>query len=428
MKLAIIDPGYSHPEAHHQSVNLEIGSALSKQGVQTVIFSSKRVEQRSLTLARNKGLELEPYFNAPCYLKNQGRITCDEYRVLADSFFSELSQLFQSSLMEGVGSLYFHTGFSFHLLGLARALNSLSLKKVNNVIITLMFNPGARIKQDGMNILDFAEYAVYLKAFRHLAESSKENGVKIHLATSCRAYQQVYERLWHVSPVEIHPAINPMSSLNHLEKPPGSKERVILYLGGPKEDKGIQFSAQLCPLAAKSFPNVEFVFHYNSDFPGAKSQFQSVIESLRASSQTQNNILIKEGFLDPDSYQGLLQSSGVVAILYNPSKYNFKTSGIFWDALKLKKQKWLVTRGTWIADELSELGIPYSAVNYGDSEGALIALEKLLAENKKEGDHSLSNKYVDLDYLKILTSSFSDWLLSKITSSSHLVESSPEAA
>lgn len=428
MKLAIIDPGYSHPETHHHSVNLEIASAISKKDIQTVVFSAKRIEQRCINTAQSRGIELIPYFKTPCYFMSLGEVTPDGYRDLAHDFFLELSQLFESRLMEGVVSLYFHTGFGFHLLGLARALRKIKLKNLNNVIITLMFNPGARIEGEFVNVWDSSEYSTYLMAFRCLEECSKETGLKIEVATSCRAYQQIYQKLSSFNSVEIHPAINQVRSSDNLAKIEGNKERVLLYLGGPKVSKGIEFSAQLAPLAAKKFPQAEFVFHYNSDFPGAKPQFQSVIEPLKGSTKTLNNLLIKEGFLESDAYQCLLHSCGVVAILYNPSEYSFKTSGVFWDALKSKTQQWIVSRGTWIADELSELGIPYSAVDYGDIESALIGIEKLLADNKKGVKYNLENKPEGLDYLKILTSPFSDWLLSKISVPDDLANNLPQAA
>ena len=66
MRLAIIDPGYSHSHSHHQAVNLAIQSALKKRGVEVLIIAAADLDIAVCDVANTTGLSILPYFTVPC--------------------------------------------------------------------------------------------------------------------------------------------------------------------------------------------------------------------------------------------------------------------------------------------------------------------------------------------------------------------------
>ena len=422
MKLAILDPGFSHLGTHHESVNLGIVCGLSKKGIQSVVFTSENLRPTVNPETSLYQMNVIPFFKTLCYLPENVPFTQRGYDALVHSFFLELESLFESPHMEDVNLIYLHTGYSFHLQGLGKALNNSRLKTLNRLIISLMFFPESPAHQNRLNEEDVQEYLCYKTALNVLAEASQKSKISIDVATSCRTFQTTYQKLWSLGPVDIHPAINQYSRFQSLKEPQLASDRVLLYLGAPKTDKGIEFITEICQITSEKFPETQFVIQMNLSFPGFSSEFGGLITKLRKASEISHNITLKEDYLEPDSYYSLLNSCSVITLLYQPTKYKFKTSGIFWDGLLLKKDKWLVSRDTWIADELSELQIPFQSVEYGDVSSALSGLEKLINHPSIHVMKKLDNTVPESKYLKQLTSSFSDWLFSKAMQSTINIE------
>ena len=413
MKLAILDPGYKELWGHHHMVNLGISSNLLTKGIETLIFAARTFAQDNNSGVNLQKLNINYFFQTPCYKAGIDSLSKSEYSDLVRSFSIELKALFEGSLLDDVDAVYLHTCFSFHLQALGEVLKNIKFSTPKTFVISLMFNPSAQVRREILNFFDIREYLRYKTAFGFLAKATKSNKLNIKLATSCKTFQKTYQKLWPQNPVEIHPAINQRLGLMDHQVLESPKDRVLLYWGVPKIDKGIEFAATLCEIASEKFPKIEFLFQYNPDFPGAPAKFEAPISRLRELSQKHTNIIFKEGYLAPETYHSLLNSCKLISILYDPIHYKFKTSGVFWDALLLNKDKWLVSKNTWIADELSELHIPHQSVEYGSIPSALSGLNFLLSSENQPSDYSVALRNSKSNYLNLLTSSFSDWLLSK---------------
>lgn len=417
MRLAIIDPGYSHSHSHHQAVNLAIQSALKKRGVEVLIIAAADLDIAVCDVANTTGLSILPYFTVPCYPANAESLPLRQHEVLVQSFAYELLELFRSSVLQGTKHFLLHTGFSFHIAGIARAIWFLDGLSKSRLLISMMFHPGARIRDQQTAELDFlntSEYLRYKKALWTLQASGARANFDIALAVPCRTYMHIYKTIWQAGTVEVHPALGYIP-LPKKRLSPNHRSRVMLYLGGPKEEKGIEFAARLGVVAAKKFPQAEFVFHYNDQFPGA-ARFASVIDELRRAGEEHRNVVIFTGNIDARTYNDLFLSCQIFCLLYNPEVYSFKTSGIFWDALRCEDADWLITAGTWPEEELKELHIPHAVVDYNNVSVGVVRLGELLHLTDAKTGHCAPG--VDVAYLQLLNSSFGDWLYHQFTTKS----------
>ena len=420
MRLVIIDPGFSHSNAHHHSVNFLLNSAYFSHGADVVVAAAKDIETHTLKQAISNRVNVIPYFTTPCYPPNANALPNRQHEVLSELFSIELIFLFESGFLNSDELLLLHTAYSFHISGLARALWFLKDKYNGRLLISMMFHPGARfVSKDAgrqeLECFDSREYLRHKLALSTLRAAAGRIGVDVMLTVPCRSYQKVYQTLWPVSKVEVHPAVGYRPLPNTMIK--SARSRVLLYLGGPKTDKGIEFAARLGAAVAELHPAAEFVFHFNEEFPGA-SNFTGLIEKLKRAGRTHNNVEVLFGNLGDDRYDSVLQSCQIICVLYDPAEYAFKTSGIFWDALRCPNVAWLVSRDTWAASELDELGLPHEKTVYGDISQAAAKIADLLRNYKSDGFESSRTKCSDSHYLRLLNSSFGEWVYQKFSDNS----------
>lgn len=417
MRLVIIDPGFSNSNGHHHTVNLLLNSVFSSHTADLVIFAAKDIDTNTLKQAISNHVHIFPYFTTPCYPPNANSLPRRQHEVLSKLFSIELISLFESSFFVNDDCVLIHTAFSFHISGLARALWFLKGKYHGKVLISMMFHPAARLVSKGtggeeLECFDSREYLRHKFALSTLHSAAARIGVNVMLTVPCRSYQKVYQTLWPFDKVEVHPAVGYRPLPSPTIK--SARLRVLLYLGGPKADKGIEFAARLGAAVAEKHPAAEFVFHFNDEFPGA-SNYAYVIEELKQAGEANKNVEVLFGNLGDDHYDRLLQSCQIICLLYDPAEYSFKTSGIFWDALRCPNIGWLVSRDTWVASELDQLGLHHEKTSYGDISQAAAKIADLL-QNYKNG--RFENKLIkcsDSDYLSLLNSSFGEWVYQKFS-------------
>lgn len=405
MKIAILDPGYSHEHAHHQTFDLAVHRAFSQHQAKVLVVAAADLSVSAKRACLSQGVDIQPFFSVPCYPQHAEKLPSRQHEVLAQSFAAEVVALMRGSLARDVDHLFLHTGFSFHLHGLARALWDLKGRFAGRLLLSMMFHPGARpaaAAGEPPEILDFREFHRHREGLSLLQAAAARSGAAVTLAAPCRSYQRLYQSLWDAGEVLTHPSVSPVPAAEATRRLT-ARPRVLLFLGGPKRDKGFEFAVRLGVAAARTMPEVEFVFHYNVDFPGAAA-FGSLAEELRQAGVEHGNISIIEGNLDDKEYRDWLCSCRVVCLLYDPVAYAFKTSGIFWDALRCPGMDWLVSDNTWAAAELTALGLPHATAQYGDVAAARDQLGWLLRRD------SAPEAGVDREYLDLINGSFGEWV------------------
>ncbi|MHC1791165.1 glycosyltransferase [Solidesulfovibrio sp.] len=412
MNIVILDPGYEHPHAHHQTVNLGIGAALAEQHGKTTVLAANTITAHALHQCAEAGLTVRPYFATPGYPPQADSLPQRQHEVLAQTFARELTDLYDAGILTGGEGLVLHTGYSFHLAGLAQALWRLRGEpRPARLLLSMMFHPGARLagpEPGRLEVIDGREYLRHKLAFAVLHTAAGQSGIEVALAAPCRAYRRIYQSLWPAGTVQVHPAVG----WRPLPTPPparGGRPRVLMYLGGVKADKGVVFALQLAATAAQALPEAQFVFHFNDAFPGSGS-FLPLLEALHQAGQTHDNVEVLTGNLDPDRYDAVLGSCQVACLLYDPAQYAFKTSGVFWDILRRPDMAWLATAGTWPADELAELGLPHATVPHGDVAQGVARLRRLLRGDGPGLVGTEAPAPVDHGYRELLCSSFGQWL------------------
>lgn len=402
-RLVVLDPGFEHLHAHHATVNAGIARAGAAAGREVLIVAGRRLTPDARRVCVLAGAQVTSFWRTPGYPPDADRLTTEEHERLAGLFAGEIEALVASGHVGAEDDLHLHTGYSFHLEGLARALARLAPVLRGRVVVSLMFHPGLYAgRADGEpEMLDAREHSRHRRALDTLAGNT---AVDLRLATSCRAYQRAYGRLWTRGPVRVHPAIVLDGTPAARGAPRGRRQRVLLYLGGPKENKGLSFSAQVGALAAPHCPDLEFVFHFNAGFPGSGA-FREAVARLRAAGQRHGNVSVLEQRLEGDAYRELVASCDAACLFYDPGEYRFKTSGVLWDLLAVPGLRWVVSSGTWLADELAELGLPREELRFGDAEAAVKAIKALQAAA------SPATPRADDGYLQLLRRPYGEWLL-----------------
>ena len=412
MKIAILDSGYAHTHAHHQAANLGVARSALTRGDEVVIIASYDLNQEARRACAVEGVEVSAYFRTPGYPRDADHLPPAEHERLVEQYAHEIAALFESGYLDNGTHLLTHTGYSFHVFGLARALWRLRRRLHNHVLVSMMFHPGARIGGPGRSTedvtYDLREFVRHRLALRLLDDTS---GATVILSTSCRSYQRTYQTLWTRAAVEVHPVIGYRQLAAMLPRPPGARRRVLLFLGGAKEEKGVHFCARLGTHCAASMPELEFVFQFNRSFSDAE-RFEPLVRELRESGELHGNVEIVDGHLDEPAYDALLSGIDIVCMFYDPAVYAFKTSGVFWDALRLSRVQWVVSEGSWMAAELQEIGVACALVPYGDiTLGAAALLAAQLPEPPVADEPSL-----DRSYLELLNRPFGDWVCEQLAS------------
>jgi glycosyltransferase involved in cell wall biosynthesis len=402
-RVVIVDPGYDHVHAHHHWVNNGIRTFAATVHVRTLVIASADLRLSEVNLDRT---EILPYFTTPTYPKNADALDEVDHARLVESFRKEVVELFEHGAITHNDRLYFHTFYSFHLIGLERALTSTRFR--GTLLLSMMFSPGQRWdpKSESLEVLDQRERHRYQRALKALCSL---NCVTLRASTSCEGYRRGYQELVPQLPIDIHPR-NLDRGSDYKKKRNEDPPVVCLYLGGPKVDKGLIFASKVCEQAVRSFPNVEFVFQLNLNFPGGE-QFFGIAKLLRSIATLAPNLLLIERGIDENEMNNIVSRTSVACILYDPSAYKNKTSGIFWDFLHNSSIQWVVSGGTWIQDELEIMNITHETVQFGDVSSAILSLSRSLDVILK-GENAIGRRN-DPYYTKIL-SPYPEWVLGSL--------------
>ena len=387
-QLIVLDPGFSHPHSHHLVANSELCRYLSEADWSVIIAASRRLDQACGRAIEAAGGKVVRHFETPCYAHNANSAKSETYRWLSEAFSAEARNL--DPLVTPNTLLLVHTGFTFHLNGLAQALWKWPGEAVPETYFLAMFPPSAQRSQG--NAFNLEEIRC-----RHAMQLFYGVGVRRNFrtifATSCAAFRDEYSKFWPGPDVPIHPSVT-------FRKPEVSRQvgkvrfSVLLFLGCPKAEKGILAAAQFAEIAVPEKADTDFYFHFNDEFSEA-SQHTHVRERLATLADTHNNFHLLLGHLDPVHYDTLLANTDIICLFHQRSSYERKTSGVLWDGLRFSNVQWLVTKGTLLEQELTESGGSFAAIHPDNPSHALSCLCDLL--KKAERPYSVHPQQTKLE-------------------------------
>ena len=391
----VIDPGFEHKDSHHMIVNNQITSACESDEV--IIVAGKNLDAAPLNL----NAQIVPFFDINLYPVNYHNLPMSEYIVIRDSFVRKLMELFEKLKLSENDCLIVHTAFSYLYEALARAMLKLDYRDYS-IFISTMFSPGRIVEFGEVSTSNIREYSRHKFAFSLFERLKDEKSIEFFIDSPTQMYVDAYQMIWPSGSVKLHPSVcgGGVKVSHH------STNRVLAYLGGPKWDKGIEFTVNaLCNIGNRC-SDTEFIFHFNDEFPGADA-YEPLITKLE--NCTAPKIRVLRGNLDKPQYEELLESCSTYVMLYDPKDYANKTSGVLWDVLRhAQGKKVVVSKGSWHEKELTLIGATFASVEFGNSED----LVNTITSNAFQ---PLSAKLYQSAYVKTLLGNFGEHIKARVS-------------
>ncbi|MEP5568783.1 MAG: hypothetical protein ABJN62_13165 [Halioglobus sp.] len=357
-----------------------------------------------LALFQEEMGQVVPFFRTHCYPDNPIDMVYSRYIHMVEEIAQDISTLFETDRIEPADIVFCHTAYSFCVHGIALALFRLKVDFRVNLTLSTMFNPGFKSSSDNNTSLSPIEEIRYRSSFELLRLLDSRPSVNINICAPSKSYQTTYQELWPHKHIDLHPSIcNSNLAPGTFSKQ--NRTTVLMYLGCPKQTKGMRFTLGWAESHVLAYPNIDFIFHYNYEFP-TKEDFSQCSIDLRKLAEYENFHLI-EGPIGEEQYALVIARSDIFFLLYDPSEYEFKTSGVFWDALRSGPHKFFFASSkTWISDELSDIGIAHETVVFGDSDSLTDAFLRAQDSNFSHGE---ATPQIDENYYMLLTSNFGKW-------------------
>tara|TARA_B100000700_G_C15062130_1_gene866576 strand:+ start:979 stop:3291 length:2313 start_codon:yes stop_codon:yes gene_type:complete len=391
----VIDPGFEHQDSHHMVVNNQIVAACADDEI--VIVAGKNLEPSAIKL----DAEIIPFFDINLYPVNYHNLPHAEYIEIRDNFTEKLLSFFSTIELNENDCLIIHTAFSYLYEAFARVL--LKLKATSySVFISTMFSPGRVVEFGESTTASIREFMRHKFAFSLFDKLKSEQDVNFFIDSPTQMYVDAYQMIWPNGEIRLHPSV----CGGGIEKGKPSGNKVLAYLGGPKWDKGIEFTVEAICEMGDSCPDTEFVFHYNDEFPGA-DVYQPLIDKLENSSTP--NVSIIRGNLEKGQYEALLASASCYLMLYDPEGYGHKTSGVLWDVLRhAQGKRVIVSADTWHEKELTLMGATFGSVEYGNS-------AQLATTLRESTFQPLSSRLYHSPYLQTLLGDFGEHIKQRVS-------------
>lgn len=390
----IIDPGFEHQDSHHMVVNSQIVFASGDEKV--IILAGKNYEGSNIPF----NAEVIPFFDINFYPVNYHNLDHNEYTKITEKLNRQLLNFFSSFELLEDDCLIIHTAFSYLYEAAGRVLLTLEYDAYS-LFISTMFSPG-RVVEFGETITtSIREFMRHKFAFSLFDKLKHEKNINVFVDSPTQMYADAYQTIWPNGEVRLHPSV--CGGTIQVSSP--TTKKVLAYLGGPKWDKGFEFTVDAICSIGNSCPDTEFMFHYNDEFPGSDIYFP-LIQKLENS--TTPNVSIIRGNLKKDQYEELLASASCYLMLYDPTGYRHKTSGVLWDVLRhAQGKKVIVSADTWHEKELTLIGATFGAVEFGNAEQLATTLRESLFQ-------PLSPRLYHSTYLETLLSNFGEHIKQRI--------------
>ena len=372
-RIAILDPCYHKKGGHHHGVNTALSRHL--KWFDAEIYSDFSLELGEVMDEYFESDLVRPTFAGLGYIDPQHYATIGSFCEKAKEFYRQLRPVNADILIA-------HTLLHFHLYGLGLYLAN---KPARKVLISLMFSPfeGLRTKPNEPLDLLFTSMAL-----RSLNDAALSSGHGITIGITSEFHWELLEEFRKDFPflnfsrspwlVGAHNAKNHLeaNSFPHQKDKEDSKATILLYLGDAKPDKGIeavseflQWLAQqpqeVLSAAAEKLRLEVHVTHCDDWLKPCVESISSLCSGLP------DIVTFSSKHYKTSEYFDILSSASAIVWLYDPRRYKYRTSGIFYDAVSLRclsscdnsMPSLVVSEGSWMEKEANLLGLSPATID-----------------------------------------------------------------
>lgn len=359
MRIFLLDPGLLNQHGHHFHTDLSIYRECCLRGIEVSIFSHIDVETK---IAAH--LPVQPIFRASAYPSRDGakdRCLQEDF----DLFNSMVEEDLKQNLQLGLSSqdlILIPTVRDIHLTGIYKWYVKLPDPKPK-VFLRFLFSPWFRVKNEER------ELAVKLnKTQLKLWQSLPSD--QVFFSTESHALAFYYRQLTGLS-IDVLPMILNYQGISEtIRVSTGKQGKHLIFLGEARREKGFHLLIGAIEAVLSKYPETQFTLQASCLFDVE----QAVVDRLQNLSPT---IRILTEPLSTSAYNDLLLSADGVLLPYDPTQYELRTSLIFLEAVGAGKVV-LVSEGTWMADEMREIGLNGVLVERFSSTGLAKAVITLL--------------------------------------------------
>ncbi|GMM72676.1 hypothetical protein MTsDn5_26280 [Alteromonas gracilis] len=393
-KLVIIDPGLYEVGGHHAALLNTLAVKEREAAVDITIYSSLHIAEELRDFAARQDLNINPWFDSNFY---QYFDEANNFKSTAiNTFIRGLALEFKSAIVNALESVAVSDNVIFwypcvnweHANALSLALSQLAHSAQYRDYVCSHKVCSMFMSQQPENNRTNLPYET---AFKRLNNCSQ---VEIYAADwELREY---LEKL-NVGVDGIHPCyLLPWSDLEIVKKESvmaeGSTKTFLLYMGDAKENKGFTMLPSLIKsLSATHLENVKLVVQYTTTW--SSPVLEEAEQKLGKLAEQLANLEVHKVFWSVEELVRNLNKTDLIFCTYEPSAYQFKSSGLAWLASFFNTP--VVLRGeSWLAREFARLQHPFEV------SPSLTYSTQLLEKNSSQKSEYRSSLFIEpIDWL-----------------------------
>ena len=370
----LIDPGLMELGGHHVCFSNRICEGLLANHIGTCeVFAHKALHPEIKGRLINAGASVHCHFESNFYqcFESSEPLSKEQH------YIAQLSEELVSIIIRvdiNSSAVAFYPCVTWqHMIAISSAIQLVKKQKNNaaNIqhVICAMFNPG--VSFDG-KILNRKQRNNYSLALSWL---TKHTNVKI--VVSDKELQQAYSNLV-PSSFSLHPCyLENWQAIQADGLPPSNKgkgmadrkstERVLVYVGQAKENKGFNE----LPIFLENNIKQDCVYGLNKEYIVQFTYYgwedDSVINAannLKQLSKKYENIIVYSEYLNENQLNEQFRLANSILFLYNAAEYQFKSSGVLWLASYFDLHLY-INQPSWLSREALRLGMTYTLLNNG---------------------------------------------------------------
>ncbi|WP_241687883.1 exostosin family protein [Janthinobacterium sp. 17J80-10] len=364
-KVFVFDPGLKDFHTHHHIINRNVADVLKKHKVKFKVFGNRNLSTSTAEY------DTAPFFKHSPY-EDMQELSNKEFAQRCLAYAKDIADIVKEQ--GSSTAVIIHTSTASLVQGLAYAISHSDVY-FSHIELQLMFHP---LSFSGENINNSSpNYTRYLIALRSLKSAVKAAKIGISISSSCQSFAGLYSRMLRER-VTTHPYALHSASSEHpiarkqlavATKPDTSTQKILLFSGDLKIDKGIAWISKALPELLKS--NSEAEFHLQLAKPRFHSNaLEESIIAIKNLAESSNRVKLIDGYIDQQKWEELLATMDGLLIPYSPVAYRSKTSGILFEYIRNAKNtaKLVVTRDTWLHDEVTIWHLPVIDVEFGNTQ------------------------------------------------------------